>query len=83
MELGVIRCEADELREQQPRGRDCVHALETLEPRSPEVLAVCGRAGLLDRPIDLGRLVHLAIPTPWGCELHSRFWSLRQRRSFS
>jgi hypothetical protein len=40
----------------------------------PEVLAVCARAGLLERPIDFGRMVHLAVPTPWGCELHSRFW---------
>ena len=28
--------------------------------RMPEVLAVCGRPGLLERPIDLGRMVHLA-----------------------
>ncbi|MBW2236371.1 MAG: hypothetical protein JRG85_13355 [Deltaproteobacteria bacterium] len=34
----------------------------------------CGRPGLLERPIDLGRMVHLALPRPWGCELHSRFW---------
>lgn len=42
--------------------------------RVPEALAVCGRPGLLEHPIDLGRMVHLALPTPWGCELHSRFW---------
>lgn len=42
--------------------------------RRPEALALCGRAGPLNQPIDLGRLVHLAIPRPWGCELHSRFW---------
>lgn len=41
---------------------------------SPDALAVCGRPGLLERPIDLGRMVHLALPTPLGCELHSRFW---------
>ena len=40
----------------------------------PGALAICARAGLLERPIDLGRMVHLALPRPWGCELHSRFW---------
>lgn len=40
----------------------------------PDAVAVCGRPGLLERPIDLGRMVHLALPRPWGCELHSRFW---------
>jgi len=40
----------------------------------PEAVAICARPGLLDRPIDLGRMVHLALPKPWGCELHSRFW---------
>ena len=42
--------------------------------RMPKAVAVCGRPGLLERPIDLGRMVHLALPRPWGCELHSRFW---------
>ena len=42
--------------------------------RQPEALAVCGIPGLLDQPIDLGRMVHLALPKSWGCELHSRFW---------
>jgi hypothetical protein len=37
-------------------------------------VAICGRPGLLDSPIDMGRMVHLALPTAWGCELHSRFW---------
>ncbi|MEM7412113.1 MAG: hypothetical protein AAF430_17935 [Myxococcota bacterium] len=40
----------------------------------PEAVAVCARPGLLGHPIELGRLVHLALPTSWGCELHSRFW---------
>ena len=40
----------------------------------PDALAICGQPGLLERPIDLGRMVHLALPTQWGCELHSRFW---------
>jgi hypothetical protein len=42
--------------------------------RVRDALAVCARPGLLDRPVDLGRMVHLALPTSWGCELHSRFW---------
>ena len=46
---------------------------ETLQ-QVPGALAICARAGLLERPIDLGRMVHLALPRPWGCELHSRFW---------
>lgn len=40
----------------------------------PGALAICARPGLLGRPIDMGRMVHLALPRPWGCELHSRFW---------
>jgi hypothetical protein len=40
----------------------------------PGAVAICARSGLLDRPIDVGRMVHLALPKPWGCELHSRFW---------
>lgn len=45
-------------------------ALET----TPGAVAICARNGLLDRPIDVGRMVHLALPREWGCELHSRFW---------
>jgi hypothetical protein len=40
----------------------------------PDAVAICAKAGLLERPIDMGRMVHLALPRPWGCELHSRFW---------
>lgn len=41
---------------------------------APFAVAVCGYAGFLDRPVDVGRLVHVALPQRWGCELHSRFW---------
>jgi len=44
-----------------------------LEP-PPAAVAICGEVGLLDRPVDVGRLLHLALPRDWGCELHSRFW---------
>ena len=40
----------------------------------PGAVAICAYAGLLHRPVDFGRMVHLALPTTWGCELHSRFW---------
>jgi len=40
----------------------------------PGAVAICGRPGLLERPIDLGYMVHLCLPREWGCELHSRFW---------
>ena len=40
----------------------------------PGAVAICARTGLLDQPVDVGRMVHLALPTAWGCELHSRFW---------
>jgi len=40
----------------------------------PGSAAICARVGLLDRPVDIGRMVHLALPKDWGCELHSRFW---------
>jgi hypothetical protein len=42
--------------------------------RTPGAVAICGRVGLLRQPIDIGRVVHLALPRPWGCDLHSRFW---------
>ncbi len=41
---------------------------------TPDTVAVCGYAGPLDRPIDFGPVVHVALPRRWGCELHSRFW---------
>lgn len=40
----------------------------------PGAVAICGRPGLLERPIDLGYMVHLCLPREWGSELHSRFW---------
>lgn len=40
----------------------------------PGAVAICARVGLLERPIDIGRMTHLALVQPWGCELHSRFW---------
>ncbi len=40
----------------------------------PGAVAICAIPGLLELPIDLGRMVHLALPRTWGCELHSRFW---------
>lgn len=39
-----------------------------------DAVAICASNGLLDNPVDVGRMVHLALPTAWGCELHSRFW---------
>lgn len=55
--------------------------LEAVE-QVPGAFAVCARTGLLERPIELGRMVHLALPQPWGCDLHSRFWLgvVRSRR---
>ena len=41
---------------------------------APGAVAICARSGLLDRPVDVGRMVHLALPQEWGCDLHSRFW---------
>lgn len=32
----------------------------------PGAVAVCARSGLLDRPIDIGRMVHLAVPPTVG-----------------
>ena len=40
----------------------------------PGRLFVCARVGMLDRPIAVGRMVHAAYDTPWGCELRSHFW---------
>ncbi|MEP5763280.1 MAG: hypothetical protein ABJ308_01735 [Halieaceae bacterium] len=42
--------------------------------QQPDAVAICAYAGSLTRPVDVGRMVHLALPKPWGCELHSRFW---------
>ncbi|MEM9254093.1 MAG: hypothetical protein AAGA91_01520 [Pseudomonadota bacterium] len=40
----------------------------------PGAVAIYARSGLLERPVDVGRMVHLALPTSYGCNLHSRFW---------
>ena len=37
-------------------------------------VAVCARAGDLERPIDFGRMVHFVRDTDFGCEMRSRFW---------
>ena len=37
-------------------------------------LAVCARPGLLDAPIDVGRMCHFVRDTDYGCEMRSRFW---------
>ena len=36
--------------------------------------AICARIGLLDAPLDLGRMTHFVRNTPWGCEMRSRFF---------
>jgi hypothetical protein len=36
--------------------------------------AVCARPGLLEAPIDLGRMCHFIRETDYGCEMRSRFW---------
>ena len=36
--------------------------------------AVCARPGLLDAPINLGRMTHFIRDTDYGCEMRSRFW---------
>lgn len=37
-------------------------------------VAVCGRPGSLERPVNLGHMVHFARNTDYGCELRTRFW---------
>ncbi len=37
-------------------------------------LAICGRTGMLERPLDVGYLVHLVRDSSGGCEMLSRFW---------
>jgi hypothetical protein len=37
-------------------------------------MAVCARPGLLDEPINTGRMTHLVRDTDFGCEMRSRFW---------
>ena len=36
--------------------------------------AICAHIGLLEAPVDLGRMVHFVRNTPWGCEMRSRFF---------
>ena len=50
--------------------------LENLGPRgdAPGRFFVCARVGLLERPVAVGRMVHAAYDTDWGCELRSHFW---------
>ena len=35
---------------------------------------VCARIGLLEEPVNLGRMTHCVRNTPWGCEMRSRFF---------
>ena len=42
--------------------------------KHPGAVAICAYTGLLERPMDLGRMTHLVLPTAWGSEMHSRFW---------
>lgn len=37
-------------------------------------VAVASRIGLLDAPLNMGRMVHFVRNTPWGCEMRSRFF---------
>ena len=37
-------------------------------------IAVCGRPGSLEKPVNLGHMVHFARNTDYGCELRTRFW---------
>ena len=36
--------------------------------------AVCARPGILDAPINVGRMCHFVRDTDYGCEMRSRFW---------
>mgnify|MGYP001813265868 CR=1 FL=1 len=44
------------------------------EASEPGRLFICGRVGMLERPMAMGRMVHAAYDTPWGCVLRSHFW---------
>lgn len=37
-------------------------------------VAVAARIGALEKPLNLGRMVHFVRNTPWGCEMRSRFF---------
>lgn len=37
-------------------------------------IAVCGRAGSLENPVNLGHMVHFVRNTDYGCEMRTRFW---------
>lgn len=53
-----------------------VDPVENMGPdaNQPGRVFICARAGLLERPVVAGRMVHAAYDTPWGCELRSHFW---------
>lgn len=36
--------------------------------------AICAHIGLLDAPVNLGRMIHFVRNTSWGCEMRSRFF---------
>ncbi len=36
--------------------------------------AICAQIGLLEAPVNLGRMTHFVRNTPWGCEMRSRFF---------
>ncbi|MCC6306345.1 MAG: hypothetical protein IT545_14270 [Rhodobacteraceae bacterium] len=37
-------------------------------------IAVCGRPGSLERPVNLGHMTHFVRNTDYGCEMRTRFW---------
>jgi hypothetical protein len=53
--------------------------LDPVENMGPDAagsgrLFICARVGMLERKVAMGRMVHAAYDTPWGCELRSHFW---------
>ena len=39
-----------------------------------DAVAVCGRPGSLENPVNLGHMTHFVRNTDYGCEMRSRFW---------
>lgn len=54
--------------------RDPAEFFDPARYKSHDGNAICAHIGLLDAPLNLGKMTHFVRNTPWGCEMRSRFF---------
>ena len=54
--------------------RDPVEFFDPARYAQHDGAAICAQIGLLDAPVNLGKMVHSVRNTQWGCEMRSRFF---------